>query len=99
MKRRNLKDANKRAHFARVEETRLLFRALVKDRSLPQNIRFHMSMELNALPRQSAICKIKNRCVVTGRAKSVYRLFKMSRICLRELMAMGALPGLKKASW
>jgi len=99
MERSNLKDAKKRAHFARIEETRLMLRALLKDRSLPQSIRFHMSMELNALPRQSARTKINNRCVRTGRAKGVYRQFKMSRICLRELMSMGALPGLKKASW
>lgn len=99
MERSNLKDAKKRAHFARREETRIMLRALLKDRSLPQQIRFHMSMELNALPRQSARVKINNRCVRTGRAKGVYRQFKMSRICLRELMSMGALPGLKKASW
>lgn len=99
MERRNLKDANKRIHFARVEETRVMLRALIKDRSLPQHIRFDMSMELNALPRHSTRSKIHNRCVRTGRAKSVYRQFKMSRICLRELMAYGALPGLKKASW
>ena len=99
MERRNLKDANKRVLFARIEETRVMLRALLRERSLPQNIRFHMSMELNALPRQSARSKINSRCVRTGRAKGVYRQFKMSRICLRELMAMGALPGLKKASW
>ena len=99
MERRNLKDANKRVLFARIEETRVMLRALLRERSLPQNIRFHMSMELNALPRQSARSKINSRCVRTGRAKGVYRQFKLSRICLRELMAMGALPGLKKASW
>lgn len=99
MERRNLKDAKKRVHFARIEEKRLMLRALLKDRSLSLDIRFEVSLELNALPRHSARTKINNRCVRTGRAKSVYRQFKMSRICVRELMAMGALPGLKKASW
>lgn len=99
MERRNLKDAHKRVHFARIEETRRMLRALIRDRSVPQSIRFEMCMELNALPRHSSGTKITNRCVRTGRAKAVYRQFKMSRICLRELMAMGALPGVKKASW
>ena len=56
-----------------------------------------MSMELNTLPRKSTKTKINNRCVSTGRAKGVYRLFKCSRICMRELVAMGALPGVKKS--
>jgi|TARA_B110000967_G_scaffold188708_1_gene211791 small subunit ribosomal protein S14 len=99
MERRNLKDAQKRAIFARLEHTRIMLRALLKDRSLPQSVRFHMSMELNTLPRKSTKTKINNRCVSTGRAKGVYRLFKCSRICMRELVAMGALPGVKKASW
>jgi len=96
MERRNLKDAQKRAIFARLEHTRIMLRALLKDRSLPQSVRFHMSMELNTLPRKSTKTKINNRCVSTGRAKGVYRLFKCSRICMRELVAMGALPGVKK---
>ena len=97
MERRNLKDANKRAHFARIEETRVM--PWAQKMKSPTKYSFSMSMELNALPRQSARAKINNRCVRTGRAKGVYRQFKMSRICLRELMSMGALPGLKKASW
>ena len=99
MERRNLKDAQKREIFARLEHTRIMLRALLKDRSLPQSVRFQMSMELNTLPRKSTKTKINNRCVNTGRAKGVYRLFKCSRICMRELVAMGALPGVKKASW
>lgn len=99
MDNRNLKDAYKRAHFARIEETRLVLRALLKDRSVPQAIRFHMSMVFHALPKHSALTTVRNRCVQTGRAKSVYRRLKLSRICLRERMATGSLPGIKKASW
>lgn len=99
MERRNLKDAHRRAHFARIEETRRMLRAIIRDRSVLPSIRFDMCLELSALPRHSSPSKITNRCVRTGRSKAVYRRFKMSRICLRELMSMGALPGMKKASW
>ena len=99
MERRNFKDVKKRQAFASVEHTRKVFRALLKDRSLPQQLRFQMSVELNTLPRKSSQTKIHNRCVRTGRAKGVYRLFKCSRICMIELVAMGALPGIKKGSW
>lgn len=39
------------------------------------------------------------RCERCGRPHSVYRKFKLCRICLRELAYKGQLPGVKKASW
>ena len=39
------------------------------------------------------------RCEITGRARSVYRKFRVSRIVLRELALKGMVPGMKKASW
>lgn len=39
------------------------------------------------------------RCEVCGRPHSVYRKFKLCRICLRELAYKGQIPGMKKASW
>ena len=39
------------------------------------------------------------RCQRCGRPRSVYRKFKLCRICLRELAHQGMLPGVTKASW
>ncbi|MCX2455183.1 type Z 30S ribosomal protein S14 [Lacticaseibacillus nasuensis] len=39
------------------------------------------------------------RCQRCGRPHSVYRKFKLCRICLRELAHAGQIPGMKKASW
>lgn len=39
------------------------------------------------------------RCEITGRARGVYRKFRVSRIVLRELALKGMVPGMKKASW
>lgn len=41
----------------------------------------------------------KNRCQITGRGRSVYRKFGVSRIVLRELALKGMVPGMRKASW
>lgn len=41
----------------------------------------------------------KNRCEITGRARGVYRKFRVSRIVLRELALRGMVPGMRKASW
>ena len=37
--------------------------------------------------------------MITGRSRSIYRQFKVSRIELRKLGSKGLLFGLKKASW
>jgi len=39
------------------------------------------------------------RCERCGRPHSVYRKFKICRICFRELAYKGQIPGVKKASW
>ncbi|MCD4831450.1 MAG: type Z 30S ribosomal protein S14 [Anaerohalosphaeraceae bacterium] len=39
------------------------------------------------------------RCEICGRARAVYRKFKICRLCLRKLALEGKIPGLKKASW
>ena len=39
------------------------------------------------------------RCQRCGRPHSVYRKFKLCRVCLRELVHAGEIPGVTKASW
>ncbi|RKY25955.1 MAG: type Z 30S ribosomal protein S14 [Planctomycetota bacterium] len=39
------------------------------------------------------------RCQLCGRGRSVYRKFKICRICLRKMANDGLIPGMKKASW
>ena len=39
------------------------------------------------------------RCELCGRARAVYRKFKICRCCFRELASLGRIPGVKKASW
>lgn len=54
---------------------------------------------LQKLPRNSSPVRIKNRCMFTGRGRSYYRKFGVSRLVLREMALRGEIPGLKKSSW
>ena len=54
---------------------------------------------LQKLPRNSSPTRLTNRCSLTGRSRSYYRRFGISRIMLRELALLGQLPGVTKASW
>jgi small subunit ribosomal protein S14 len=51
------------------------------------------------LPRNASPVRIRLRCSVTGRPRGNYRKFKLSRIALRELAAIGQIPGMTKSSW
>jgi len=42
--------------------------------------------------------KSRNRCVLTGRAGSVFRYFRLSRIMLKEMASRGLLTGVRKSS-
>lgn len=39
------------------------------------------------------------RCQLCGRARAVYRKFKICRICFRKMANEGKIPGVRKASW
>ena len=53
--------------------------------------------------RQQRPAKYKTReytrCRRCGRPRAVYRHFGLCRICLREMVHAGEVPGVTKASW
>ena len=95
-----IKDQKRRLQVAKFEFKRLHYKALTQDRrSLSSDLRYYFYKLLSRLPRNSSKTRIRNRCVITGRGRSVYKLFRISRIAFREYAAQGALIGIKKASW
>jgi small subunit ribosomal protein S14 len=43
--------------------------------------------------------RLVRRCELCGRSRSVYRKFRICRICFRKLAHEGLIPGVRKASW
>ena len=64
---------------------------------LKEKIALHR--KLQQLPRNSAVVRLHNRCLITGRPKGFFRDFGLSRHLLREMAHQGLLPGVKKSSW
>ncbi len=54
---------------------------------------------LQKLPKNSSKVRLNNRCLMTGRVRSYYRKFGVSRLVFREMALKGEIPGIKKASW
>ncbi len=56
-------------------------------------------LQLQKLPRDSSVTRVRNRCNITGRPHGYYRKFGLSRNKLREATMRGDVPGVVKASW
>ncbi len=93
------KNEHRRALVKRFAGKRALLKGVADNGKLPMEERFEARLKLAEMPRNSSAGRIRNRCEVSGRARSVYRKVKMSRIALRELGNKGLIPGLVKSSW
>ena len=69
------------------------------NKSITLEERFDAQMALAKLPRNSSKSRIRNRCLLSGRGRGVYRKFNLSRIWIRKLASEGKLPGVIKGSW
>ena len=78
---------------------RLKLKQVAMDKNASPEERFQATLKLAALPRNSAKIRVKNRCKLTGRSRSYYRKFGLSRVELRNMASFGEIPGLVKSSW
>jgi small subunit ribosomal protein S14 len=93
------KNKHRQALAKRFAAKRARLKAIANNREAPPEERFEAHLKLAEMPRNSTPVRIRNRCALTGRPRSVYRKFKLSRIALRELAATGQIPGVVKSSW
>jgi small subunit ribosomal protein S14 len=73
--------------------------AIVSNPSSSYEEKMAAVVSLNKKPRDQSACRVKNRCKSCGRPRSVYRRFALCRICLRQAVMRGDVPGVSKASW
>ncbi|MDX3911099.1 MAG: 30S ribosomal protein S14 [Sphingobium sp.] len=74
-------------------------KAMAKDEQLSEGERMIARLKMAEIPRNANPTRIRNRCEMTGRPRSYYRKFRLSRIMLRLLANRGQLPGVTKSSW
>jgi ribosomal protein S14 len=76
---------------------------IIKDRNLRKRLKSNdKSIFLSNFLKKRTIkhlqTRINNRCIVTGRGRSVSRFLKHSRIVLRKNASEGLYPGISKSS-
>ena len=93
---RNLKRIKLAKKFLKKREA---LKKIIKNKKTNAEERIDAINKLTKLPKNSAPCRLRNRCIITGRPRGNYRKFKLSRIAFRELASDGKLPGITKSSW
>jgi small subunit ribosomal protein S14 len=78
---------------------RAALKAIIGDMSKSDEERYEARLKLQQLPRNSNPTRQRNRCVITGRPRGVFRKFGLARNKLRDLAMKGEIPGMTKASW
>ena len=99
-KKSAIENNNRKARMIRqFAAKRAKLKTAAENPALPMEERFTARLRLAELPRNSSAARYRNRCEISGRSRSVYRKFKLSRIAVRDLGNQGLIPGLVKSSW
>ena len=83
----------------RFSKKRIALKKIIKNKKTLPEERIIATHKLSKLPKNSTPCRLRNRCLITGRPRGIYRKFRLSRIAFRELANDGKLPGVTKSSW
>ena len=99
-KKGKLQKNDRRAELvARYAEKRARLVAVIKDPAASPNEKRQAMSTLQALPRDSAAVRYRNRCQMSGRPRGFIGKFGISRIAFREMSLDGLIPGVRKSSW
>ncbi|MGL4177603.1 MAG: 30S ribosomal protein S14 [Dermatophilaceae bacterium] len=93
------KNEQRRVVVARYAERRAALKKAAVDVHSSEAERATARAALQRLPRDASPTRVRNRDVVDGRPRAVYRSFGLSRVRLREMALRGELPGVTKSSW
>ncbi len=93
------RDRRRKALIERYAVRRAELRKLLNDPAVSIEDKLDVQAKFAKLPRNSCSTRLNRRCEISGRSRSYYRKFGISRIALRELSLRGQLPGMRKSSW
>jgi small subunit ribosomal protein S14 len=92
------KNVKQRNLFCEFEKKRLILKIICKNNFFNYKIKTLVKQKVFSINSNSSMTRIKNRCILTGRGKKVFRFFRLTRHKLKEKSSQGCLPGLFKFS-
>ncbi|KAK9456572.1 mitochondrial 37S ribosomal protein MRP2 [Dipodascopsis uninucleata] len=94
-----IRDNMKRHVAAEAEPERMALKYMAYNTTLPMKVRMQAQLKLANMHSWTRMGEFRNRCVVSGKGRSILSDFKMSRYRLKLAVRDGLLPGVKRASW
>ena len=94
-----VKNERRKEIVKRFKAKRLELKKKIVDPNLDPEEKGEAMRQLQMLPKDASPIRVRNRCVLTGRARGNLRAFGLSRIQFRELAHRGMVPGVTKSSW
>ncbi|ROW10515.1 hypothetical protein VMCG_01971 [Cytospora schulzeri] len=94
-----IRDHTKRKVFEQFEAERQALRYIIRNTTLAPRVRAEAQLQLTQMHCYTNPTQIRNRCLLGGKGRGIFRDFKMSRYNFRLQALAGALPGVQKASW
>ena len=89
-----------RKSFQQFELRSKVLTSLLNNRgAINRPVRLYLSLKMAKQRKKASKVRFKNRCVLSHRARSVYRFARLSRLFLRDPLFIGTLPGLRKSYW
>ncbi len=94
-----LRDQRREKLIKKFAEKRQALRQRLNDPNVSIDEKLEIQEQFAKLPRNSCPTRLNRRCKISGRSRSYYRKFGISRIAFRDLALRGQLPGVRKSSW
>jgi small subunit ribosomal protein S14 len=94
-----LRDDHRKKLIKKHAAKRAELRKKLKDPEVSIEEKLEVQKAFAKLPRNSCPTRLNRRCRISGRSRSYYQKFAISRIALRDLALKGQLPGVRKSSW
>lgn len=98
MKKSIEKDKKKRILFLEHESVRKILKTIIENTNFALTLREKAKMDLSLLPKDSSIVRLRRRCLITGRGRSIVGGFNLSRLMVRKLGRDGMLHSVRKSS-
>ena len=81
------------------ENIKCILKNIIKNKDFYTTLKWNAIFKLSNLSKNSSKIRISNRCIITGRKKSIIKKFKFSRISFLKYSRLGNLYGLKKSTF
>jgi len=87
----------RRVYFSRYKSYAIK-KAFLHNSQISSNLRIHLSKRIYNIGKKSHT-RIRNRCIISNRARGFIGHFKCSRIKFREAASFCTINGIRKSSW